>query len=649
MGKMIPGVRLPSGEITPGVRSKRTLRLRNALVASSFELAGKRVLDVGCAEGRQSLNMAARAKEVFGIDHRASEIEIARNTAVGLGITNARFEAGDVRDPELFKDVGKFDLAIAWGFLHRIGDIFGLLYSLEPIADAISLEWRTPVMPLMSDLSIAYHPTQSKTLDPMNTGRAKDGEHKQVSDAEKVEGNASFWEPTPGAVKAIMARLGYVHSTLLGYEDELSSEETIMRRWRDHEIAVKLGTRPATRLPQARVHMLFEKRKGSIQLASTDVARSRLPQWDQALLEATNAGRQSASPPKDRKSGSGRGGSGLRGIAKKIVGRLRPSKPARPSSTSRMQAVPDRETRKALGINSRGEQRIFRGVQPELWAQLEQQAPQIFEDAASHPQGDPAKVGSAGIQISDINLASLTTVQYSSGQLLAAVTKGRPLPRAIFRDDRYFYKIWRHDYAGHREMFMGRRRKIAPAAYENDVERLWAFQTGLFDDDVCSAFAGGIYSGTRLVGYRTLVGTPVRHLLPIDARYRKFIDTLKRNTLKSGLVYSDVRIPNIVEMADGRLSLIDFDGYLISLKHMATRKPGSRGSVRPKTVRAYREFIKRYMHPQGLDLGMRWARQRLELLQPRWEGMLEQMPDRPRRRRAADHSAADADVSLSTN
>jgi SAM-dependent methyltransferase len=631
--KMIPGVRLPSGDITPGVRSKRTLRLRNALVASSFELAGKRVLDVGCAEGRSSLYMAALAQDVFGVDHRASEIEIARNTAEGLGITNTRFEAGDVRDPELFKDVGKFDLAIAWGFLHRIGDIFGLLYSLEPIADAISLEWRTPVMPLMSELSVAYHPTQSKTLDPMNTGRAKDGVHAKVSDAEKIEGNASFWEPTPGAVKAIMARLGYVHATLLGYEDELVSEETIMHRWRDHEIAVKLGARSATRLPQARVHMLFEKHKGSIKVASIDVARARLPRWDQALLQATNDGRHGASPQKkDHKARPGSGGMGLRGIVKKVVRRLRPrAKPARPSSTiPMMDTDSERKPRRALSL-SRREPEIRRGVQPELWAQLEEQAPQIFRDAASHPIGDPAKVGSTGIQISDLDLSKLTTVKYSSGQLLAAITQGRPLPRAIFRDSTYFYKIWRHDYAGHREVFRGRRKWVAPAAYERDVEKLWAFQAGLFDGEICPAFAGGIYSGTRLVGYRTLAGKPVRRLLRNDPQFRKFVDRLKHNTIKSGLVYSDVRLPNIAEMPDGRLSLIDFDGYLISLIHLANRKAGSRGTIRPKTIRPYREFIRRYMQPEASDWAMRWTRLRLRVLQTPSASFFKRLSQRPRR------------------
>jgi SAM-dependent methyltransferase len=127
--KAIGGLQLPSGLITPAKRSSRTLRRRNALVANSFVLRGKRVLDVGCAEGLQSLYLSASADEVWGVDHRASEIDIARATAKALGAQNVRFECGDVRDPELFKKIGVFDLVIAWGFLHRISDVFALFYS----------------------------------------------------------------------------------------------------------------------------------------------------------------------------------------------------------------------------------------------------------------------------------------------------------------------------------------------------------------------------------------------------------------------------------------------------------------------------------------------------------------------------------------
>jgi SAM-dependent methyltransferase len=281
----IGGIRLPNGTITQGKRSGRSLRRRNAVVACSFELAGMRVLDVGCADGLHSMYMAASAKEVWGIDHRASEIEKGNATAKALGIGNVSLRFGDVRDPALFKGVEKFDLAIAWGFLHRIGDIFGLLYSLAPMADAISLEWRTPIVPLLSSLSIAYHPPGNRPLDPMNIRAA--GDHDPANDREKIEGNTAFWEPTPGAVKVITQRLGFVHATLIGYGERLESErKALTRHWTRHLQRANEGKERLDRLPRERVHMLFEKKQGLIAIKDLSTAGERLPPWDVALHDA---------------------------------------------------------------------------------------------------------------------------------------------------------------------------------------------------------------------------------------------------------------------------------------------------------------------------------------------------------------------------
>lgn len=280
----ISGILLPSGEVTRGKRSSRSLRRRNAVIACSFDLKGKRVLDVGCADGLHSLYMSNSAAEVWGIDHRKSEIAIAKATARSLGVSNVRFEAGDVRDPELFQGYGSFQLVIAWGFLHRVGDIFSLLYTLAPLAEALSLEWRTPVLPMMSKLSLAYHPPGGKRLDPMNVARVDDPEGAKMR---KVEGDTAFWEPTPGAVAAIARRLGFKHATLLGYDEDLVSERRILARcWKQHAKKLRAGDAKLGTLPRARVHMLFEKRAGSIELQDLAGGEARLPKWDVALRKS---------------------------------------------------------------------------------------------------------------------------------------------------------------------------------------------------------------------------------------------------------------------------------------------------------------------------------------------------------------------------
>ncbi len=579
--RLIPGVRLPSGTITPGRRGVRSLRLRNAVVASSFELDGMRVLDVGCAEGRQSLYMAARAAEVWGVDHRMSEIEMARATASALGIKNVRFEAGDVRDPDLFREIGKFDLAIAWGFLHRITDIFALFYALEPITNAISLEWRTPVVPLMAELSMAYHPTKAAVLDPMNTGRkAELSDRGQITDKDKVEGNSAFWEPTPGAVKAMLGRLGYIHHTLIGYDEDLRSQDAIMARWREHETGVKRGRRSATNLPEARVHMLFEKQAGSIRLVPPDVARSRIPSWDHALIEHKHEV-ESAPPPRSARGFAGKAVAVAKGAARRLLGKRRPE--------------PEQQSGKR--------RKRRRGYDEEkLKAEILRQALSVAADAAAGPASPAlAQAGEGSIQISEIDFSKLSVVTYRSRQLARYIERNEELPRAVFHDDRYFYKIWRRDYTGHRRVALGTEIVTVPAIDAEGVERLWGFHTGLFDHELCPAYVGGIYNGSKLVGYRTLAGTPVTRFPQWQPKYRRFLNRLAKNTWRSGFAHSDFKARNLIRLPNGQLSLIDFDGQLRTLYNFAPEVEHRRGALRRFIVHGYRELLIRFADPAETD------------------------------------------------
>lgn len=71
---------------------------------------GKRVLDLGCGDGRFALGVAAFAKEVTGIDPDAELIVDAAARARDAGLRNARFEVGagqSLRHPD-----GAFDVVI---------------------------------------------------------------------------------------------------------------------------------------------------------------------------------------------------------------------------------------------------------------------------------------------------------------------------------------------------------------------------------------------------------------------------------------------------------------------------------------------------------------------------------------------------------
>ena len=72
---------------------------------------GKRVLDLGCGDGRLALGVAEFARAVDGLDPDPDGIAAARKRARDEGIDNARFEVGAAQS--LPYDDGTFDVVIS--------------------------------------------------------------------------------------------------------------------------------------------------------------------------------------------------------------------------------------------------------------------------------------------------------------------------------------------------------------------------------------------------------------------------------------------------------------------------------------------------------------------------------------------------------
>jgi len=70
----------------------------------------KRVIDVGCGDGRMALGCAPYASEVFGVDPDPSAIRLARTKARELGAANTHFKVGVAQELP-FAD-GSFDVVI---------------------------------------------------------------------------------------------------------------------------------------------------------------------------------------------------------------------------------------------------------------------------------------------------------------------------------------------------------------------------------------------------------------------------------------------------------------------------------------------------------------------------------------------------------
>lgn len=78
------------------------------------DMAGKRVLDVGCGSGRYAVECARRGAEVVGVDFAPAMIAMAGQAAAAAGVAGrCRFVAGDFLQ---WGDPDHFDLCLALGF-----------------------------------------------------------------------------------------------------------------------------------------------------------------------------------------------------------------------------------------------------------------------------------------------------------------------------------------------------------------------------------------------------------------------------------------------------------------------------------------------------------------------------------------------------
>lgn len=78
------------------------------------DLAGKRVLEVGCGSGRYAVECARRGAEVVGVDFAPAMIAMAQQAAAAAGVAErCRFVAGDFLQ---WGEPGHFDLCLAIGF-----------------------------------------------------------------------------------------------------------------------------------------------------------------------------------------------------------------------------------------------------------------------------------------------------------------------------------------------------------------------------------------------------------------------------------------------------------------------------------------------------------------------------------------------------
>lgn len=102
---------------------------RPAVIRLLGDVAGKRVLDVGCGSGILSQHLVDRGAEVLGFDASSAMIEIATER----GLRGAEFRVADLGEPLTFLPDASFDLAVGSLVMHYLEDWVSPLRELRRV------------------------------------------------------------------------------------------------------------------------------------------------------------------------------------------------------------------------------------------------------------------------------------------------------------------------------------------------------------------------------------------------------------------------------------------------------------------------------------------------------------------------------------
>lgn len=123
-------------------------------------LRGLRILDLGCAHGAYSIELATRGAEVLGIEGREAWLEQARRLKQDAALSNVEFVQDDVRNLSKEK-YGEFDVVLCLGILYHLDapDVFDFVNRVAQVCrdfaiiethfagtPALSHEWREALL-----------------------------------------------------------------------------------------------------------------------------------------------------------------------------------------------------------------------------------------------------------------------------------------------------------------------------------------------------------------------------------------------------------------------------------------------------------------------------------------------------------------------
>jgi SAM-dependent methyltransferase len=95
------------------------------------DVAGKRVLDIGCGHGAMSIDLAQQGAEVVGVDTDASRIEWAQRNLIACHPTLVDYVTFLAQDSTQLPSDERFDLAVSKDTFEHVIDVKGLLVDIR--------------------------------------------------------------------------------------------------------------------------------------------------------------------------------------------------------------------------------------------------------------------------------------------------------------------------------------------------------------------------------------------------------------------------------------------------------------------------------------------------------------------------------------
>jgi len=80
---------------------------------------GKKVLEIGCGIGTDTMNFARAGAEVTAVDLSSDSLEIARKRAKAFGLNNIRFYQSNAEELTSVVPIERYDLVYAFGVIHH--------------------------------------------------------------------------------------------------------------------------------------------------------------------------------------------------------------------------------------------------------------------------------------------------------------------------------------------------------------------------------------------------------------------------------------------------------------------------------------------------------------------------------------------------